>query len=112
MSMIVLDTTIQEVLDVEIAKRVTEVLMKHYPGYLWAANARGGIVDVILMDSMSNWGFTIKHLKSYSASALDREVVMLGGELLERYRLKRGAADHDQIASSPVDIAGRMRPEM
>lgn len=92
----------------DFAKRTAERLHQKYPGYLWGVNAGGGVVNVLLLNSLSQMGFSLNYIRTFSASDLDKQVDMLAGELLERYRLKRGAADQAQIDGARRDVAGRM----
>lgn len=98
----------ETVIDHEFAKRCAERLEQKYPGYVWGVHSGGGVTQVRLLDSYSDMGFVHNHSRSYSSSAVDHDIDMLAGELLERYRLKRGAADHSEIATAKRDFAGRM----
>lgn len=99
---------IDRVREFELAKRTAERLYRVYPGYRWLVNAGGGVVNILLGETLSLWGVTINYISSFSSSDLDREIDMKCGELLERYRLHRGAADEAQITDARRDIAGRM----
>lgn len=99
---------IDRIAEFDKAKYVAERLHQTYPGYRWMVNAGGGVVNVLLGDSLSQWGFTVNYVKNYSSSDFDRKIDMFAGELLERYRLKRGAADQNQIDAAHRDIAGRI----
>ncbi|TXH48000.1 MAG: hypothetical protein E6Q97_26015 [Desulfurellales bacterium] len=99
---------IDRVAELDFAKRTAERLHQKYPGYLWGVNAGGGVVSVLLLDSLSQMGFALNYIRTFSASDMDKQIDMLAGELLERYRLKRGAADQAQIDAARRDVAGRM----
>jgi hypothetical protein len=81
-------------LDVALAKRITEVLMKHYPGHPWAVYVDGehGMAHIKNMGLSGNWGFMLHiNFLEPDPNSLDRKVMRAGGELLERYNITRGA---------------------
>lgn len=98
--------------DMVMAKQMAEKLHQHYPGHLWAVQVQGvkGIADVRNLMLSGSWGFRLKLPDIYSGSDFDRQIVRAGGELLERYRIRRAGMRHvaDEIASAPVDFAGNM----
>lgn len=97
-------------LDFNMAKEMAETLHGAYPQHLWAVTCDGehGIATVRNMALSGNWGFVL-HLKEFStASDWKKKVIMAGGELLERYRLRRGIADHAAIAQLQCDFAGQI----
>lgn len=91
--------------DVVLAKNAAAVLDKHYPGHLWGINVNGetGVMQVFNLALSGRWGFILK-LDKIDPEL--RAVMRAGGELLERYRLKRGALDLGNIASLDRDYAG------
>lgn len=94
--------------DLIMSKEMAEALHAAYPGHLWAVQVQGkqGVADVRNLMLSGNWGFRIKLPEQYSASDFKKQVVRAGGEILERYRLRRGAADHDAIAALGIDRRG------
>ena len=96
-------------LDFNTAKDMAEALHAAYPGHLWAVTCDGekGIATVRNLALSGEWGFVL-HLKEiYSASAWKKDIVMAGGELLERFNLSRGLANQEAIASIPNDFSYR-----
>lgn len=74
------------------AKSAAETLSKHYPRHLWAVGWAPGMTLIVKNMGMdARYGFTIDAAKSFSASDLDRTVMLAGGELLERMGMVRGA---------------------
>jgi hypothetical protein len=95
-----------------LVKRTFAALEKAYPGHSWSVMVKQGIMDIQLCSAFTgNMGYTIKHMQSYSASDLDRQIVKAGGELLERYRQRRGRLDDASLYSQRRDAAGRLTPE-
>ena len=94
-----------------LARNCAELLHRHYPGYLWGVTVTQGVLDVRCLNLSGQWGFTIKHMEAFSASDLDRKVMLAGGEILERYKQRRGRLDEASILALPTDFTGRHRPE-
>lgn len=90
-----------------LAKNVADTLNKHYPGHLWGVNVdeKGGVVQVFNLALSGRWGFVIKITDLAGADDL-RKVMRAGGEILERYRLHRGARRDGQIHDVKRDIFG------
>lgn len=96
--------------DVAMAKQLSEVLQRHYPGHLWAVNVetRSGLITIRDMYLSGQWGYVLKIGAVYSASSLERDAVRAGGEILERFRMSRAQFVAEQYADKPVDFAGRL----
>lgn len=93
--------------------QIGELLNRHYPGYQWAVNCDHyqGVVRIRNMSLSGNYGFTLKLSDQYSASAFDHDVVMAGGEILERYKLDARAMNskYDDLA---VDFKGDLAVQL
>ena len=52
----------RELADLEIAKQMTVVLDRHYPGHMWAVNvdSAGGVATVKNFRLSGQWGFVLK----------------------------------------------------
>lgn len=114
MEALVTDAPAAATLDFLMAKNMAELLHRHYPGHLWAVTCDGqtGMATVRNMALDGNWGFQLHLDTSYSGSEWDKRVVMAGGEVLERYRIARSKANHDQLAHLPTNFAGRHAVDM
>jgi len=99
--------------DLVTAKQMAEALHQHYPGHLWAVTCDGntGMADVRNLALSGNWGFRLKLRDIYSASEFKKEVMRAGGELLERYRLRRGVLNQDHYSTLETDFAGRIKAD-
>ena len=83
--------------DVLLAKLISETLEKHYPGWGWMVHvdSEGGVVNIIngVMNANLNkqYGYVLKMaaLNNNTYPMIVKEVVMAGGELLERMNLPR-----------------------
>lgn len=99
--------------DLIAAKNAADVLNRHYPGHLWAVSCDQGMLDVRNMALSGNWGFRVKLPVIYSASEFDRQIMRAGGEILERYRIRRSRKpDNDAISALPVNFAGLHTPAL
>ena len=76
-----------------LAKRASELLNSHYPGYLWAVNVNsektGGCMFIKNLSISYRYGYTL-HLDKLDAKL--NKVIKAGGEILERANMVRGAS--------------------
>lgn len=98
----------QNLADIELAGRMSEVLHRHYPGHSWAVNvdSAGKVATIKNFRLSGNWGFLLKLEATFSASEYDRRVVMAAGELLERYHLSRGKFRQSEYRDLKTDSHG------
>jgi hypothetical protein len=91
--------------DHTLAKNVAETLEKKYPGWFWAVNVMDGVVTVKSLRISGNWGFVMH------ADKIDNDykmVVMAGGEILERFRQKRGKFNNTLYNDLNMDAKGQL----
>jgi len=100
--------------EMDIAKDVSNVLSNEYPEHLWAVNVdiKNGICAVYNLRLSGNYGFML-HLNNLlidrkSAVAL---VKKSGGELLERYQVRRGKYNEEEYSQLHSDSAGKLIAE-
>lgn len=100
--------------DIVMAKEMAEALHAAYPNHLWAVACDGetGFADVRNMALSGNWGFRIKLDEIYSGSDFKKKVLMAGGELLERYRLRRGKFNAAEYADLKTNHAGNFKADL
>lgn len=85
--------------DLMLAKRVTDVLMRHYPGHPWAVtvqHAQGVVIikiplltDASGASALGNTHGMVLHIDKLDPAL--NKVVRAGGELLERWNIDRTA---------------------
>ena len=95
--------------DFALAKNVAEKLEEKYPGWLWAVHVMDGVVGVKSMRLSGNWGFVLH------ADKIDNDykvVVNAGGEILERYRQKRGKFNQTTYGDLEMDSKGRLNGDL
>lgn len=84
--------------ELRVARRAFDLLEAAYPGHMWFVDcdlAKGGVAISIPVLMGGHWVYFIR-----MADLAPRKVVMAGGELLERYRLRRGAIKPDQFVEA------------
>lgn len=96
----------------DLSKSVAETLMKHYPNHRWGVRVSQGVIYVKNLTLSGKFGFIVKLTDVYSASDLDKKLLLAGGEILERFRLSREAMGFDRIEDKavvlPTDFAGNL----
>ena len=94
--------------DMELAACLAALLDKHYPSHFWNVdvNSVQGFINVKNFYLSGKWGFRIDMALIYSISQLEKVVVMAGGELLERYGLRRGSLHLGEYDGLKTDFKG------
>lgn len=91
-----------------LVKNVADTLYKHYPGHLWAVGPSNDYsMLAIWNEALSNkYGMWIR------VNDIDPEyknIMRWAGELLERAKVTRGAANEEELASLERDHLGEVR---
>ncbi len=89
------------------AKNIAETLHKHYPGHVWAVTCEGkqGMATIRNLALSATYGYYIR-LAELNGDSHMRMVIRAGGEILERFRQRRGAMNADKIESLPHGVNG------
>jgi hypothetical protein len=93
-----------------VARRAFDLLERAYPGHLWFVDfdlAKGGMCLSVPVLTGGNWVYFIRQ-----QDIEPKRVILAGGELLERYRLARGALRVDEFVAARDQhsvLAGRAR---
>ena len=92
-----------------IAKQIAETLNKHYPGHAWMvdANVMQGIVRIHNLELSQEYGY-ILHIDKLANDPSMSLTIRAGGEFLERFGLKRGKLDRDELADKEMDLRGNV----
>lgn len=98
----------EHAMDVLKEKEICEILNRTYPGYSWHVTVHRMIGDIKCANLSSKMGVRTDLLSAYSASELKRQIVMAGGELLERYRQSRRKIGIEDMMAHPTDFKGDM----
>lgn len=99
-----------EAWDLTCSKDIGEALFNAYPGHSWGVRVQShqGIATIHNLSLSGEWGFVLHLDKAFSASELRRKAIMAGGEILERFKVARGKAVQDALASMSTDFTGRV----
>ena len=91
-------TTLSEAM---LMRDVLAVLDRHYPKHIWSVDVSGGVVSVKAPGLNGVMGFAIRQDR-----VTPKKIMLAGGEILERFRQKRGKADRDHYRAIPRTIRG------
>ena len=100
----------QDTYDLAMSKEIAEALNQQYPGHLWAVRVQGeyGVASIHNLMLSGEWGYRLLRDKNYSVSDLRTRAIKAGGEILERFNVKRGRLNDDHMATMATDFAGRV----
>lgn len=88
-----------------MARNVTEALQKAYPGWTWAVNIEGGVINTFNFDIVGAGGAPLgcrAHLhRVYSMSSLQVDLIRMWGEVFEAYKLPRGRVNLEKVQLLP-----------
>ena len=89
-----------------LCRRMGGVLQKHYPGIRWYVdvNLDGGVSNVRCADISMGFGYVL-HLNC-SELELERQVVMAGGQILERFRVSRDTLSSRDVGHIAKNVKG------
>lgn len=79
--------------NMQIARECMRILLDAFPGYPWTvtADVEQGVVTLALPSIMGKFSFIIHADAIATANDMAREIRRAGGEILERYKLRRGS---------------------
>ena len=98
----------QEAALISMVKNIADVLEKHYPGHAWAVGPSNDYSMLAIWNEALSmqWGMWIR------VNEIDpdyKNVMRWAGELLERAKLSRGAANLSEIESLERDARGEVK---
>ena len=92
----------------EICKAFTATLDMIYPGYIWQAGMNQDLVYIQCMSLNKQLGYRLP-LKCFDVEG--KVLMRIGGEILERFNMRRGKADQNAKRSLVRDIRGDATPD-
>lgn len=102
--------------DEVVAKEVAELLLRHYPGYLWAVSIDSrttvGMLDIRNLSLSGKWGFRFPLKEYFDGLSTTKKIARAGGELLERYRMPRRKFSPTDYAHIPTDRFGHFKADL
>ncbi len=108
--LLLIDGAEHEIHEFNLCKDAGDALAQAYPGHLWVVHPEGnGSIIVVRNVSLSGqWGFVLHVPAIYSASDFKKQVLMAGGEILERFEMSRSKFKPAEYADLKTDFAGRI----
>ena len=96
-----------------LAKRCGEALEKRYPGWWWTINPDqvGGVIYIYSLRLSGEWGYTIK-IADIQDDPQAKEAIIAGGEILERFNIRRGKYKRGLLKGKMVDLRGNFIPDI
>lgn len=96
-----------------LTKRYGEALEKKYPGWLWTINPDedGGVIYIYSLRLSGEYGFVLK-TGEVENDAHEKAAIRAGGEILERYGIRRGKYDRELLRGKITDLRGNFIPDI
>lgn len=96
--------------DLLMSKTIAEALHEAYPGQRWAitCDSETGIITIRNLWLSGTWGYLMKIKEIYSASQLRHDVLVAGGEVMERFNMMRGRFDESRYHQMKTNFAGQL----
>lgn len=95
-----------------ITKRAGAALEQKYSGWWWLLNPDevAGVMYIYSLRLSGEWGFVIK-IKDFQESPA-QQAIMAGGEILERYNIRRGKYKRSLLRHKLKDLRGNFIPDI
>ncbi len=95
-----------------VTKRAGAALEKKYPGWWWCLNPdeEGGVFYIYSLRLSGEWGYVVKIKDMQDTPA--KTAIMAGGEILERYGIRRGKYKRSLLKNKLVDLRGNFIPDI
>jgi hypothetical protein len=87
-------------------RNAVQILTTNYPGWSWRVGVKGGIVDIACTDTVSQWA-----MRHPIVGCDDHQIMLAGGEILERFRQARSSIQHHTIPDQPRNARGHLIPD-
>jgi len=96
-----------------ITKDCADLLEKHYSGWLWTINPDefAGMIYIYSLRLSGEFGYKMK-ISDVQNDPQRKLAVEAGGEILERYGMKRGAYKREYLKGKIQDLRGNYIPDM
>lgn len=107
------EEAVYRIKDFEIAKTIGAELCGLYPGHGWTveADARNGIAKICNKHMGFNAGYVYK-LHDIEFSTFKRDMMRIGGDILERYKLSRGKMIEAEVFGVIRDLRGNAKVDL
>jgi hypothetical protein len=107
------EEAVYRIKDYEIAKTIGAELCGVYPGHGWVveADARNGIAKICNKHMGVKAGYIYK-LKDINIGTFKRDMMRIGGDILERYKLSRGKMIESEVLGVIRDQRGNAKVDL
>lgn len=96
-----------------LTKDIGELLVKHYPGFLWMVqpDGRGHVINILIQNFHATLGYTIK-VSEIQNDPKRRKAIEAGKTLLAVFRYPTNKYDYATAAALPRDANGQVIPDL
>ena len=96
-----------------LTKDTADKLEKHFPGWLWTINPDegAGMMYIYSLRLSGEFGYKLKILDIQNDETR-KFAIRAGGEILERYGIKRGRYHRDLLRGKIADLRGNFIPDL
>lgn len=98
--------------DSYLGQRIMTLLTLHYPGHGWIieVKCKSGVFSIWNALISQRYGYLqrFSEIVDGTRMSLDKVVIRMAGELLERAQLRRGALDEAELFSKPLLRSGEL----
>lgn len=107
------EEAVYRIKDFEIAKMIGAELCGLYPGHGWVveADARNGVAKICNRHMGHHAGYVYK-LKDIEFSTFKRDMMRVGGDILERYKLSRSKMIELEVLGVARDLRGNAKVDL
>ncbi len=97
-----------------LTKRCGAALEAKYPGWMWLLNPdeEAGVMYFYSLRLSGEWGYTVKIADLQKRKQPEKLAIMAGGEILERYNIRRGKYDRELLQGKITDLRGNYIPDI
>ena len=96
-----------------LTKDTADKLEKHYPGWLWTINPdeNAGMLYIFSLRLSGEFGYKLK-IADIQNDERRKFAIDAGGEILERYGIKRGKYKRELLKGKIQDLRGNFIPDL
>lgn len=98
---------------VVLVKEIANTLEKRYPGWWWTINPDpvAGVIYIYCLRLSGHYGYTMKIAEIEKDDGL-KDVIEAGGQILERYGIRRGKYKRELLQGKLTDLRGDFIPDI
>lgn len=99
--------------DMQLAAAVGNELVRHYPGHGWQVESdiANGVVKIFNCHMSGLTGYLL-HTSKIDFSSFSHTIMMVGGEMLDRFGLSRGKFNEEEVLNVQRDHTGSAKVDL